>query len=1100
MNRTPEPRYRPDSRGTVVLLGVVMMVLLLVAPAFLRQSLLHRRAVSASVAALSARLQPTAIPTEIPGGYWATNGPWGGLISTVAVSPAYSRDNTLFAGTGRGVFVSRDGANTWRETGAQANVVIRALAISEDFAAEGVASGMIYAGTAQNGLLCSDDQGATWGDCSPSVPSVEPGSRMSIPAIAISPGFRTDHTLFVSVEFASSALYRSTDSGDSWVAILNAPAPGVVISAVALAPTYPRDPVIFVGTSDGRILRSADNGANWAPFYQVPDAAAVRQIVLSPDYANDRTLFVATAGEGLLWTADNGASWSQLNPFPTCSSVALSTTFKSDAVAFASFYPDMDYPVGGIVYATNGRDGLGRLQWVMLNNGLEETVAESVAISPAFNRDSTVWLGTRGNGVYRLRRNVQDVWQQSLIGLNALHVTSVGISPLFGLDRFLMASTLDGGIFQSSDGGQTWQTANGGLPRAVRSIHSVGVASNLVFAGGREGQVYRSNRGSISWTQVYTVPERSAVQMFAIPSRFLTDRTLFLAAGPSGILKSTNMGTDWNTALVHSDTTFSVVAVSPGYNENDPPGETKAVFAGGDGGRLFKSIDGGSLWTPVAIEWPAEVAADVRFRSLALSPSYISDHTIFAGYATAGGGGGVLYSTDGGGQWQPVGAGLPDDGIAAITLGQFLLDQTVYVATDEHGVYRSTDAGATWQPFNEGLTFPYLSSLAISPNVWRTIFAGSWGRGVWRYTLESKQTPTPTVTGSPLPTATPTHTGTATMTPSPSATSTVTETPTHTSTPTPTVIRLLQLPLIYRDYPIIWERSGLTAVEIKSLATDPANTQIVYAGTDRGLFRHLYCGGEWYANTSLPTVAVYAIAATASPAGHVFVGTWGDAGIYRSTDGGITWQPANSGLTSPYVYGLAISPNYAVDRTVYAATAMTGVFKSVDGGASWSAVNNGLGSLQMSAVSVNPMDPQLVLAGTYDRGIYRSTNGGASWSHVLLGNDVVWTIATSPVNPAIVYAGTDGGVFRSDNRGQSWTYVGGLGRTYSLALDHLDAQVVFAGTSGSGVLITTNGGLYWRPLDEGLENRVVQALALDYTGCELIYAGTNDGVWERRLP
>ncbi len=1094
MNHTHEPTHGPS--GMMFVIGAVLVVSLLIAP-----GISNRVMVPHSAGSVFAQVLPTAIPTQTPEGYWTTNGPWGGTVSSLVVSPAYNRDTTLFASTSCGVFVSNDGADTWRETGRQVNVPIQTMAISPDFAAEsGATGGMIYVGTRQDGLWCSDDQGRTWGDCSPAMPSPEPTGRIGIPAIAISPNFRTDHIVFASVVSTSSALYRSTNGGDTWTLILAAPVTGVVISAVALAPTYPRSPVIFVGTSDGRILRSSDDGVNWNPFYQVPDGASVRQIVLSPDYAADRTIFVATEGQGLLWTADNGAGWSQLNPFPTCSSVALSTTFKTDAVAFASFYPDVDYPVGGIMYATNGRDGLGRLQWVMLNNGLEETVAESVAISPAFNRDSTVWLGTRGRGVYRLRRNVQDVWQQSSIGLNALHVTSVGISPLFGLDRFLMASTLEGGIFQSSDGGQTWQTANSGLPRAVRSIHSVGVASNLVFAGGQDGQVYRSNRGGISWTQVYTVPERSSVQMFAIPSRFLTDRTLFLAAGPSGILKSTNMGSDWNTALVSDGTAFSVVAVSPGYNETDPPGETKAVFAGGDRGQLFKSIDGGSLWTPVVIEWPAEVAAEVTFRSLALSPSYISDHTIFAGYATAAGGGGVLYSTDGGGQWRPVGASLPDDGVAAITLGQFLLDQTVYVATDEHGVYHSTNAGVSWEPFSEGLDFTYLSSLAVSPNVWRTIFAGSWGRGVWRYTLKSKPTPTPTATGSPLPTATPTDTATATTTPSPSATPTVTETPTQTPTPTPTVIRLLQLPLIYRDYPVVWERSGLTAVEIKSLATDPGNTQTVYAGTDRGLFRHLYCGGEWYANVSLPSVAVYAIAATASPAGHVFVGTWGDAGIYRSTDGGITWQPANTGLTSPYVYGLAISPNYAVDRTVYAATAMTGVFKSVDGGASWNAVNNGLGSLQMSSVSVNPVDPQLILAGTYDRGIYRSTNGGASWSHVPLGNDVVWTIVTSQANPAIVYAGTDGGVFRSDNRGQSWTYVGGLGRTYSLALDPLSAQVVFAGTSGSGVLITTNGGLYWRPLDEGLENRVVQALALDYVRCQLIYAGTNDGVWERRLP
>ena len=97
-------------------------------------------------------------------------------------------------------------------------------------------------------------------------------------------------------------------------------------------------------------------------------------------------------------------------------------------------------------------------------------------------------------------------------------------------------------------------------------------------------------------------------------------------------------------------------------------------------------------------------------------------------------------------------------------------------------------------------------------------------------------------------------------------------------------------------------------------------------------------------------------------------GPFSEGGVYKSTDGGLTWNPAGPGLLDPEVTSLALGPG--TPSIVYAGTRRGGVFRSTDGGRSWHTLNTGLANLRINAVVTDPRDPDTVYVGTEGNGIF----------------------------------------------------------------------------------------------------------------------------------
>jgi len=178
--------------------------------------------------------------------------------------------------------------------------------------------------------------------------------------------------------------------------------------------------------------------------------------------------------------------------------------------------------------------------------------------------------------------------------------------------------------------------------------------------------------------------------------------------------------------------------------------------------------------------------------------------------------------------------------------------------------------------------------------------------------------------------------------------------------------------------------------------------------------------------------------------------------ILTSEDGGRTWTrhqgTALNGLT---VTEIVVHPLNA--DIAWAATVGGGVFRTSDGGATWESASNGLVDKRVMELAIGTDNPDVLYAGTAGNGVFKTEDGGATWQSVGAGmnpNEPIGALVVNPAQPNIVYAGSwSSGVFLSTDAGASWQLINDGLRTRSvraLAISS-DGEVVYAGTRGEGV-------------------------------------------------
>lgn len=233
--------------------------------------------------------------------------------------------------------------------------------------------------------------------------------------------------------------------------------------------------------------------------------------------------------------------------------------------------------------------------------------------------------------------------------------------------------------------------------------------------------------------------------------------------------------------------------------------------------------------------------------------------------------------------------------------------------------------------------------------------------------------------------------------------------------------------------------------------------------------------------------------------------------IYKSRDGGQTWENLSHHMSHSRVISMAIDPVYPA--TVYAGTKGDAVYKSYDGGQRWVSLRAGLDDVTISSVVnqfvFDPADNNRLFVAT-TMGVFESKNGGEQWQKRMDGMKevlMVVTLAMDPVRPDILYAGTSGGVYKSTNQGARWDKINNglvspkelassraLGVTV-MAVDPFSPETVYAATL-SGIYKSGNGGQSWDRIAQSLPDQMISAMVLDRTTAGTLYVASREGVYK----
>ncbi|MBK7771731.1 MAG: hypothetical protein IPI48_14750 [bacterium] len=225
---------------------------------------------------------------------------------------------------------------------------------------------------------------------------------------------------------------------------------------------------------------------------------------------------------------------------------------------------------------------------------------------------------------------------------------------------------------------------------------------------------------------------------------------------------------------------------------------------------------------------------------------------------------------------------------------------------------------------------------------------------------------------------------------------------------------------------------------------------------------------------------------------------------FARADKSVVWTSRGPGNVAGRAREILVDPGDATTNTWFVASVGGGVWKTTDAGASWRQLTDEIANLPVSALVQAPSNPNILYAGTGEsfysvdvingNGILKSTDRGETWTPLASTlNDIrfnnVSRILVSPTDANLVLASTTVGrykadydstsnIFRSTNGGTSWTVVhtetgtGVFGdpRILQLVADPNNFNIQYACVYGGGIRKSTNGGLTWSTINNGISN------------------------------
>jgi photosystem II stability/assembly factor-like uncharacterized protein len=294
--------------------------------------------------------------------------------------------------------------------------------------------------------------------------------------------------------------------------------------------------------------------------------------------------------------------------------------------------------------------------------------------------------------------------------------------------------------------------------------------------------------------------------------------------------------------------------------------------------------------------------------------------------------------------------------------------------------------------------------------------------------------------------------------------------------------------------------------EVSSIAIDPLNSNIIYAGLGcimggtnyEHIIKSADGGNSWQLlNTSVLNIeyGIGDISINPNNADQIIVaafGAFGGGEVIYSDDAGNTWQNITNGLPTQYPFNdIEIAGN-----TVYISGGQLfgnqylGVYKCILDDFNWQNISSGFPLKVVNKVIVNPFDTLKIFAATDGDGVYFSNDGGITWDYTSAGADnfSICDILLNPSDPDEIFIGCKSlAVYKSENSGLSWEkYNEGIATLTikDIAVDpsnNNNVIVAFESWNSGGCFLSNDGGLTWN-LVENLPATRFSSVVYDVNG------------------
>jgi len=644
--------------------------------------------------------------------------------------------------------------------------------------------------------------------------------------------------------------------------------------------------------------------------------------------------------------------------------------------------------------------------------------------------------------------------------------------------NIVYAAAATGGVFKSTDHGLSWQDIFDEQPvLTIGDIAVDPVTPEILYVGTGEangghnnfpgGGVYKSVDGGNSWQFIGLEGTASIGRILVNPQRH--EQVVVAAVGSyfspdtvRGVYISDNGGETWRKSLFVSDSCGAIDVVMDAANPDfmlaamwervRRPVYSSETHLYGAGSGIYRTLDGGKSWQRLGAEQGLPGSDETQVGRIGLAMYAADGRIVYALYTDGSNISHLFKTTDGGDHWQDLHVEEDlTDGTGGFSwyFGQIRVhpQHADTLWTLDVALMRSVDGGKSW-PLKLGYgNYADMHvdhhALAFDPANSNYLIAGNDG-GIF----------------------------------------------------------------ISQDCGLEWQKvGGLPISQFYEIGIDLQHTDRFYGGTqDNGTLRTLSGkSDDW--QRILGGDGFYVLIAPDDP--QTVYAEYQFGALFKSTDGGASFSYiVNDQMKGePHNWSTPIAMDPFDSKVLYYGTDC--IWRSTDGGSTWEKISpdltrqledSRLGTI--TSIAVNPSYNETIYAGTDDGLVWRSDDNGANWTNISGTLPMRWVtrVVPDPYDPGTVYVTFSGlkwrdpqpHVFKSSDSGQNWSDISGNlpdAPVNAMAVDPENTSLLFVGTD-VGAFVSFNGGQSWQILDKGMPAVVINDLKIHPESRELI-AGTH---------